>query len=332
MLSMPPESESNTADTAEAIPDFQKPRPEVHTHEAQNGDESDHLKTEDGPTHPEIHAIDTNSVAEEPVSVETNRSQTGGGEMPSETNLAPLERETASEARDVRPEPETKPPEEVHATPDDYEASSPEVLNIEPVETTHDNPSTEAAGREVEENIEVNSYVPETQGTTPTFISTDSFAEGKGVDASEKGYLAVSEDTQVQGADDENVSLAEIPETTQNNRYSEAAIDGRNIEEASEHEAEHATQKPTHPNETAEHEPKVDSVKEHLDEVKEHANEKPSLSTSDADLLVEEQSIPDEESYVPVELHQEVPEGGPKLEKLQDTEAHAERKRNVATR
>jgi hypothetical protein len=138
MLSMPPESESNTADTAEAIPDFQKPRPEVHTHEAQNGDESDHLKTEEGPTHPEVHAIDANSVAEEPVSVETNRSQTGGGEMQSETNLGPLERETASEARDVRPEPETKPPEEVHATPDDSEASSLEVLNIEPVETTHD--------------------------------------------------------------------------------------------------------------------------------------------------------------------------------------------------
>jgi hypothetical protein len=214
-VSMPPESESNTTDTAEAIPDFQKPHPEVHTHEAQNGDESDHLKAEYGSTHPEVHAIDTNSAAEEPVSVETNRSQTGGGEMPSETNLAPFERETASEARDVRPEPETKPLEGVDATPDDSEASSPEVLNIEPVETTHDSPSTEAAGREVEENIEVNSYVPETQGTTPTFISTDSFAEGKGVEASEKGYLAVSEDTQVQGADDENVSLAEIPESSQ---------------------------------------------------------------------------------------------------------------------
>ena len=88
-VSMPPESESNTADTAEAIPDFQKPRPEVHNHEAQNGDESDHLKTENGPTRPEVHAIDTSSVAEEPVSVETNLSQTEGGNMPSETNLAP---------------------------------------------------------------------------------------------------------------------------------------------------------------------------------------------------------------------------------------------------
>ena len=96
-------------------------------------------------------------------------------------------------------EPETKPPEKVHATPDDPESLSPEVLNIEPAETTRDSPSTEATGREVEENIEVNSYVPETQGTTPTLDSTDSFAEGKGVEASEKEYLAVSEDTQVQG-------------------------------------------------------------------------------------------------------------------------------------
>jgi hypothetical protein len=196
---MAPESESNTADTAEAIPDFQKPRPEVHNHEAQNGDESDHLKTENGPTRPEVHAIDTSSVAEEPVSVETNRSQTEGGDMPSETNLAPLERETASEARDVRLEPETKPPEKVHATPDDSESSSPEVLNIEPAETIHDSPSTEATGREVEENSEVNSYVPETQGITPTLNSTDSPAQGNGVEASEKEYLAVSEDTQVQG-------------------------------------------------------------------------------------------------------------------------------------
>ena len=47
-VSVPPESESNTAHTAEAIPDFQKPRLEVHNHEAQNGDESDHLKTERG--------------------------------------------------------------------------------------------------------------------------------------------------------------------------------------------------------------------------------------------------------------------------------------------
>jgi hypothetical protein len=60
--------------------------------------------------------------------------------MPSETNLAPLERETASEARDVRLEPETKPHEEVHATPEGSESSSPEVLNIEPAETTHDSP------------------------------------------------------------------------------------------------------------------------------------------------------------------------------------------------
>jgi predicted acyl esterase len=30
--------------------------------------------------------------------------------------------------------------------------------------------STEATGREVEENIEVNIYVPGTQGTTPTLI------------------------------------------------------------------------------------------------------------------------------------------------------------------
>jgi hypothetical protein len=120
------------------------------------------------------------------------------------------------------------------------------------------------------------------------------------------------------------------PRAAKNNKHSEATTDGDNIEEASEHEAEHATQKPTHPNETAEHEPKVDSVKEHLDEVKEHANEIPSLSTSDADLLVEEQSIPDEESYVPVELHhQEVPEDDPKLEKLQDTEAHAENERSL---
>jgi hypothetical protein len=119
--------------------------------------------------------------------------------------------------------------------------------------------------------------------------------------------------------------LAEIPKSNQNNKHSEATADGRNIGGASEHGVEHATQKPIHPNETVEHEPKVDSVKEHLDEVKEHANEKPSLSTSDADLLVEEQSMPDEESYVSVELHhQEVPEDDPKLEKLQDTEAHAE--------
>jgi hypothetical protein len=70
---------------------------------------------------------------------------------------------------------------------------------------------------------------------------------------------------------------------------------------------------------------KSNSLKEHLDEVKEHANEKPSLSTSDADLLVEEQSIPDEESYVLVEVHhQEVPEDDSKLEKLQDIKAHAE--------
>jgi hypothetical protein len=182
--------------------------------------------------------------------------------MPSETNLAPLERETASEARDVRPEPETKPPEEVHATPGDFEASSQkEVLNIEPVETTHDSPSTEANGCEVEENIEVTNYVPETQGTTPTFNSTDSFAEEKGVEASEKEYLTVSEDTQVQGADDENVSLVEIPESNQNNKHSEATTNGRNIGEASEHEAEHATQKTIHPNETVEREPKVELAK-----------------------------------------------------------------------
>jgi hypothetical protein len=109
--------------------------------------------------------------------------------------------------------------------------------------------------------------------------------------------------------------LAEIPKSNQNNKHSEATADGRNIGEASENEAEHATQKPIHPNETVEHEPKVDSEKEHLDEVKEHANKKPSLSTSDADLLVEEQSILDEESYVPVKLHhQEVPEDDPKSE------------------
>jgi hypothetical protein len=119
--------------------------------------------------------------------------------------------------------------------------------------------------------------------------------------------------------------LAEIPKSNQNNKHSEATADGRNIGEASENEAEHATQKPIHPDETVEHEPKVDSEKEHLDEVKEHANEKPSLSTSDAGLLDEEQSILDEESYVQVKLpHQEVPEDDPKSEKLQDTEAHAE--------
>jgi len=73
--------------------------------------------------------------------------------------------------------------------------------------------------------------------------------------------------------------LTEIPKSDQNNKHSEATADGRNIGEASEHGAEHATQKPIHPIETVEHEPKVDSVKEHLDEVKEHAIKKLSLST-----------------------------------------------------
>jgi hypothetical protein len=119
--------------------------------------------------------------------------------------------------------------------------------------------------------------------------------------------------------------LAEIPKSNQNNKHSEATADGRNIGEASENEAEHATQKPIHPNDTVEHEPKVDSVRSIWTKLKSMPTRNRACRLQTPTFLLKNKSILDEGSYVLVKLHhQEVPEDNPKLEKLLDTEAHAE--------
>jgi hypothetical protein len=305
-VSIPSESNNDNAEVSQ--PESQEPNLEIHDHEAQDGDESDHLKAEGESSDLEVHASDKAAVPEHLASVESENSHHRLEKEEAETVPASSEEPTAAEGKAINSVAEDKPPENAEATNEENnDVSDSETLSTEPVSDVEASPATEA--REVEDHAEVVDHVTGDQqiahSSDPT-IAKDESSDFLGKENLEGAGSALNQE---QEAEEKSVSNEHQSDNQPEHEHVETVTDEPNIEKPSEYLVKHAADEPIQTEKIAEGEATIESPKDELVEVEEHAKERLSTATAEADLPLEGRSIQDKESSASAEeFHQDANE------------------------
>ncbi|KAN0095950.1 hypothetical protein V8E51_014755 [Hyaloscypha variabilis] len=296
-VSMPSSSKSNTADTAESAPDIQEPHPEIDNHEAQDGDESDHLKADDVPSHRGAQANEAVPASEDLQAKDgsSEAKETLAGDSLLSVGLASDAKEIQSDAEDTSSKDSSNVPEE----PADSKFTDKE-------------PATEA--HESDKSPREDDQVPQEEQSSPASDPSEVTVVVEELPTSPEKDLGLPDVSSDQEQSEENPATSdEAVENQPEHRHAEASGNKTNIEEPSTNANQFShDEQPAHEGEVAEDDPKHESAREIVGEVAEQTTDEPTGQEIEVKSPHEDMPVSNGERFVPAEeLHPKVNDSQP---------------------